>query len=390
MIPAHIRSNGARAGRVAGFLVALAVVGIASCSSDPPSPLGSDNDLTGSTPGVIFEDTLDAYPDTVLQYYSNIATDAVLELGRESGYERAMVIQVSFDGAIADVGKVVDRAVLRITPSTITGSIPARFYQLQEPYAEGDSLPTLDTLSVLVDPDTGSPNRTMQTLPREYPLDPALVRDWIRFDSLRTAIAIVYDDDATDELATFHSSEASADAPTLQINFVGGTFSSYKVTADCTFMRATATTPNLVVSDGDVRRSYFRIPLDSLTERSAIHSARVRLYMVPGSTLGDQSNLIVFIPTTDDVTSDDFLTGQLVTATSFDALDDYVEFGMTNAINLMLQGTLENNGVVVRFDAENSELRQVEFYGSNAADSLRPRILVTSSTPADFHPPGEP
>jgi hypothetical protein len=59
---------------------------------------------------------------------------------------------------------------------------------------------------------------------------------------------------------------------------------------------------------------------------------------------------------------------------------------MTNAISLMLQGTLENNGIVVRFDAENSELRQVQFYGSSAADSLRPRVFVTSSTPADFHP----
>ena len=390
MIPFHIRSISARAGRVAGFVVALAVVGIASCSSDPPSPLGSDNDLIGSTPGVIFGDTLEAYPDTVLQYYTCIANDVVLELGREEGYERAMVLQVSFTGAATDVGKVVDRAVLRITPSAITGSIPARFYQLREPYAEGDSLPTLDTLAVLVDPETGSPNRTMQTLPREYPLDPALVRDWIRFDSLRTAIAVVYNDDVTDELATFNSAEAASDAPTLQINFVGGTFSSYRVTADCTFIRATETTPNLVVSDGDVRRTYFRLPLDSLTERSAIHSARVRRYLVPGSTLGGNSNLIVFIPASDDVTSTAFLAGQLVTATSFRALDDYVEFAMTNAISLMLQGTIANNGVVVRFDAENSALRQVEFYGSNAADSLRPRIFVTSSTPADFHPPEEP
>ena len=389
MIPLHIRL-GARAGRVAGFVVALAVVGIASCSSDPPSPLGSEDDLIGSTPGVIFGDTLEAYPDTVLQYYTCIAQDTELELGRESGYARAMVIQVSFGGAGADAGKVVDEAFLRITPSNLSGTIPARFYSLREPYAEGDSLPTLDTLSVLVDPDTGSPNRTMQTLPRDYPLDPALVQEWIRVDSLRTAIAIVYNDDVTDRTATFHSSEAPADGPTLQINFVGGTFSSYRVNADCTFMRATETTSNLVVSDGDVRRTYFRLPLDSLQAQSAIHNARVRLHLVPGSVLGDNSNLIVFIPTTDDVTSTGFLSGQLVTATSFTPLDDYIEFGMTNAINLMLQGTLVNNGVVVRFDAENSQLRQVQFYGSNAADSLRPRIFVTSSTPADFHPPGEP
>lgn len=390
MIPAHIRSHSARASRVADFFVVLAAVAVASCSSDPPSPLGSEDDLIGSTPGVIFEDTIAAFADTTLQYNTCIAQDIVLQLGRESGYQRSMVLQVSFDGATTDAGKVVDEAFLRITPSSITGSFPARFYRQPEPYAEGDSLPSLDTLSVLVDPTTGSPNRTMQVLPRDYPISTALVQGWIRGDSLRTAIAIVYNDDVNDGTATFHSSEATSDRPTLQVNFVGGTSTSYKVNADCSFIRAATTTPDLTVSDGDVRRTYFRIPLDSLTERSAIHNARVRLNLVPGSVLGGSLNLIVFIPATDDVTSNEFLAGQLVTATSFTAGDTYVEFAMTNAISLMLQGTLENNGVVVRFDAENSQLRQVHFYGSSAPDNLRPRIFVTSSTPADFHPPGAP
>ena len=59
---------------------------------------------------------------------------------------------------------------------------------------------------------------------------------------------------------------------------------------------------------------------------------------------------------------------------------------MTNALALIQQGTLEDNGVVIRFDAEASSVRQVEFYTSSAPDSLRPRLFVTSSTPAEFDP----
>lgn len=390
MIRLHIRRLVARSGRIAAFVFVLAAFAIAACSSDPPSPLGSDDDLISSTPGVIFEDTLVAFADTVLQYYTCIAADTVMEFGRVSGYQRSMIIQFSFDGASLDVGKVVQTASLRLTASDVDGTFPARFYLQPFTYSGGDSVPSLDTLSVIMDPVAGSPDRAMQTLPRDYALPPSLVQAWIRGDTARTAIAIVYTDNTQNRLATFRSSQALRDHPTLQVTFTNASPKSYKVASDATFMRATTATSNLVISDGDVRRTYFRVPLDQLTEKSAIHNARVRLHVVAGSVLGSNSNLVVFIPATDSVTSPDFLSGQLVTTASFQASSDYVEFTMTNAIALMLQGVLDNNGVVVRFDAENSELRQVKFYGSAAPDSLRPKVFVTSSTPADFDPPVNP
>jgi hypothetical protein len=348
--------------------------------------LGSDDDLISSKPGDISEDTLDAFGDTVLVYGTPLASDSVLELGRVSGYERTMVMQVAFDGAAGDAAKTVQTAFLRLTASDVDGVFPARFYSLTEPYAQGDSIPSLDTLAVIVDPTSGSPNRNMQTVPRDYALPPALVQGWIRDQIARTAIAVVYNDAATDRIATFKSFENPGASPQLVVNFVGGTTSFYDVEDDATVFRPTTTTPNLVASDGFVRRVYFRIPLDQLEDEAAIHNARVRLHIVPGSVLGGNGNLIVFIPVSPDVTSEEFLSGQLVTAPSFQASSEFIEFGMTNAIALILVGTLENNGVTVRFDAENSELRQVEFYGSSAPDSLRPRIFITSSTPADFDP----
>ncbi|MCI0451247.1 MAG: hypothetical protein L0Z51_02515 [Candidatus Latescibacteria bacterium] len=392
MIPVQIRRWATRAGRVAVFVFALAAF-IAACSSDPLSQLGSDNDLINSTPGVIVQDTLELFADTVLTYYTALAADTVLEFGRVSGYQRTMVITNPFLTASDHAAKTVASAVLRLTASDVDGAFPARFYRVAQTYAEGDSIPTLDTLEVVVDPDTGSPNRTLQTIPREYPLPPALVEGWIRDEIERTSLAVVYTDDVTDRIATFKARQADgSDKYRAQVfvNFVGGTSATFRCSDDATYVRPTTTTSNLIVSDGYVRRVHLRVPFDQLPPGSAVHNARVRLYLVPGSTLGSNPNLIVFIPESDDPASEEFLTGQLVTATSFQASADYLEFTMTNAVALTLQGTLADNGIVIRFDAENSELRQVQFYGSSAPDSLRPRIYITTSTPADFDPPGGP
>lgn len=389
MIPVHIRFLATRAGRGAAFALVLAALAIAACSSDPRSTLGSDDDLLGSGPGTIFDDTLDVSADTTYAYATALASDSVLELGRgfgpDKGYERAMVIQINWVGAASNTSKTVDSALLRLTADDVDGTFPARFYRLTEPYAEGDSLPTLDTLAVVVDPGNNSPNRTLQTVPRDYALPPALVQQWIRNETERTALAIVCTD-STERVATFKSAQAAKDRPQVLVNFVGGASATYKTSGDATLVRPTNASSNLVISDGYVRRLYFRIPFDQLADRAAVHNARVRFYLVPGSELGSAPNLIVFIPASSDPTSKEFLSGQNVTTLAYQASADYVEFAMTNAIALTLEGTIADDGVVIRYDAENSSLRQVAFYGSNAPASLRPRLYITSSTPADFHP----
>ncbi len=390
MIPLHIRSTTRRAGRVAAFGIGLAAFAIAACSSDPRNGLGSDNDLISSDPGVVYDDTLGVVGDTVVVFASVIGSDAALELGQRNGYTRSMVIQISFTGASGDVSRTVEEAFLRLTVDELTDPITARFYQLADSYAPGDSIESLDTLSVIVDPETDSPTRTMQSVPRDYPLPNALVQGWIRNEIERNAIGIVTDIDTT--VATFKSAQAVSDRPQIVVNFVGGFSSIYRASGDATFVQPTGTTSNLIASDGYVRRIYFRLPLDQLEGQSAIHNARLRLYVVPGSVKDEShptapvANMIVYIPASDDPSSTEFRDGQLVTTTSVAAGADFIEFTMTNAIALMLQGTLENHGVVMRYDAENSAIRQVEFYGTSAPDSLRPRLFITSSTPADFDP----
>jgi hypothetical protein len=381
------RSVAARAVACRAVFALAALLALATCSSEPPSPVGSTSDLIGSEPGTVYQDTISVFADTVYAFDTPIASDTELEFGRSNGYTRTIVLQPGFSGVTSgEKTLVVASAFLRLQPASVTGSFPARFYRLRDRYAEGDSIGSLDTLSAILDPTTGSPTRALQTFPETYPLPPALVQGWIREDTVRTAIAVVYTDDVNDRLATFSSQNAAVDRPVLTVNYVGGTQKSYAISGDATFIRPTGTASDLIVADGYVRRVYFRAHLDELAADAAVHTARVRFHIVPGSALGDNTTVVVYVPDSTDPASKAFLTGQAVTEETFALTDETLEFPVTNAIFLTLQGTLKDNGFVVRFKFENTELRQLELNGSAAVDSLQPRVYITSSTPAEFDP----
>ena len=365
-------------------LVATALAVVLACSSDPDGPVGSESDLLGSKPGDVFQDTIAVYADTVLPYYTLISSGP-LQIGQTSTHTYAMIINISFSGAALDAGRVVESASLRLVASDITGTVPARFYRLRDAYANGDSVPSLDTLAVIPDPESGSVERLLQTFPPNYPLPPALVQGWVRGDTTRTAIAILYTD-TSDRTATFNSAESASDRPYLQVNYADGFQRTFKASADAIFVRPRASTGNLIVSDGFVHRVWFRARLDELAEQSAVHTARVRLHLVPGSVVGTNTFVEVYIPESSDPNSSGFTTGQRVTNAGILDGDEVVEFPLTNSIFLTLQGTLPDNGFAIRMQSENTEVRQVEFYGTSAPDTLRPRVFITSSTPADFEP----
>src|SRR5262245_31829501 len=113
MIPSHIP------GRVRVYAALLAAFAIVACSSDPRSPLGSDNDLNRTQPGTVFDDTLDLEGDTVVVYNTALANDTILEFGRPSAvppvpeYQRTMILDFDWTGASNDAAKTVQSAVLR-------------------------------------------------------------------------------------------------------------------------------------------------------------------------------------------------------------------------------------------------------------------------------------
>lgn len=375
--------------RFAGFLALVAgfaALAIFSCSSDPTNTLGSDSDLLGSKPGEVIQDTLEVFDDTTYAFNSPIAVAEELELGMDSLYTRAIIIQPTLNGlTTAQKNAAIEHVDLRLPPVVVSESFPVRFYEYNKPYKQGDDV-DLDSLGAAInDPDENSIDRVIEFADARHALDPALVKTWIDVDSTREAIVIVYQDTVNNRLATFTAVENTDPEATLQIKFVGiGEEKKLNIVHDATVYRPRYTTNNLIVSDGYARRVYMRAALDSLAKDAAVHTSHIQFHIVPGSIRGTSTTLLLYIPDSTDPTTPEFKTGQRITEQLVSDGDEVVDFPLTNALFLILEGTLKNNGFAIRFKDETTALRQVELYGTSAPENLRPRVYATTSSPAVF------
>jgi len=373
--------------RLTVFFAAVAMmVAVLSCGDSDETPLGSEliGDLLGSRPGEVFEDTFAiAGGDTSYEFYSLIDKQTYLEVGRGDGYERTILMRPNFSTAGNGTLKTVDKANLRLFKiefEDYADVLTVRFYQLGQEYNEGDSVVVLDTTTVI--PDTsGAIDRTLQLFPPNYPLQPDLVQGWIRGDVPANGIAIVYPD-TLDELFGIDSRTAE-EAPRIEVFFTDQTQTNYSLAADGIFARALTTTQNLVVSDGFVRRIHLPVDLSAIRDSAAVHDARLFLNIVPGSVSGTIQKLLLYAPRSSDPNSTEFAKGQLIDQETLDESTGILELQITNVLLLLLSGELDNNGFVLRFTSENTEVRQAEFY-SSAHPTLGPKVQVTYSSPASF------
>jgi len=369
------------------FWVVVAVLGAAlSCGDSDETPLGSQfiGDLLGSEPGTVFEDTFQmAGGDTSYVFYSMIDQQDYLEVGQDNGYVRTALLRPDFSSAGGDTALEVDKADLRLIKIEIdqyADDVTARFYELGQEYNEGDSLESLDTTFVIPD-TTGALDRELKLFPPNYPLPPDLVQSWIRGEVPANGIAIIYGDNA-DEVFGFWSRTGTT-PPTLQVDFTDGSDTSYPIVADGIYTRPTAPSANLVISDGFVRRIHFPVDLSEIDDSVAVHDARLVLTYVPGSLFGISQSVLLYAPNSSDPDSPDFTSGQLITQKTLDESAGTLELKITNVLLGVLSGELGDNGFVLRYLNENSEVRQAEFYSSADADR-GPRLHITYSTPADF------
>jgi hypothetical protein len=376
--------------RLTAFVTLLAALtGVLSCGDSDDTPLGTEfvGDILGSTPGVVFEDSFGVSNDSSYVFYSLIDQQVYLEVGKQNGYDRASLMRVDFSSAGNDTLKTVSQAALRldvIEYVDYVDRIRALFYQLGTEYNEGDSVAVLDTTTVIPDPDTGLDEREIALGTLSYPLPPELVQGWIRGDSVNNGIAVVYARDAG-ELLGFDSSEGT-DKPSIQVFFEDGTQTNYVVTDDGIYTRPTETTDNLVLSDGYVRRIQFFIDLSEVDDSASVNEASVTFDIVPGSVFGIGPSVALYVPDSPDPNDPGFLTvAQLVTSGKIDESVGYLELPVTNVLLQILAGTVPDNGFVLKYSSENSEVRQAEFFNSSAAvDSLRPLVKIIYTTPAEF------
>jgi hypothetical protein len=364
---------------------AVLVAGL-SCGDSDDTPLGSEfiDDLLGSRPGEVFEDTFAVGSgDTSYAFPWLIDEQSYLEVGRGDGYQRTILMRTDFSSAGNDALKTVERANLRLIKiefEEYVDDITARFYQLGTEYNEGDSIVVLDTTFVI--PDTsGAIDRTLQLFPPNYTLPPDLVQSWIRGEVPPNGIAIVYPDTLDEVFGVY--SRTTDDAPRLEVLYTDQTQTNFSIVADGIFVRPTTTTQNLVVSDGFVRRVFLPVDLSAVDDSAAVHDARLILTIVPETVFGTNQQVVLYAPESSDPSSKDFATGTLIDQETLEESTGTLELTITNVLLLFLSGELDNNGFALRFTGEKSEVRQAEFYPSSHP-TLGPKIGITYSTPADF------
>jgi hypothetical protein len=371
------------------LFVLAALTAVFACSDSDDTPLGSefiDDGLLRSRPGVVFEDSIDVSGDTVVTLYTTIGKEPYLELGNRDGYDRTILVKADFSSPGDDVQKTVEKAELRLRISEdadYADQIDARFYLLGTPYDEDSLVVTLDTTEVIPD-ETGAANRTLTLGDRLHWLPPDLVQAWIRGDSVHNGIAVVGIDAAGTMVKIGSRQSSSSDQrPLIEVVFTDQTKSNYYMSEDGTFVRPTSQTDNLIVSDGYVRRTYFQVDLSQVDDSAAVHDARVVFHIVPGTVFGANQTVLLYVPNDSDPTDPDFLTGQGVNRKTIDASSGTLEITIKNTLLDILAGTVKDNGFVLRWNSENTEVRQAELYTSGDGP-LRPKVYITYSTPTEF------
>ena len=131
--------------RFAGFLAlvaGVAALAIFSCSSDPTNTLGSDSDLLGSKPGEVIQDTLEVFDDTTYAFNSPIAVAEELELGMDSLYTRAIIIQPTFNGLTTGFLRLLSRKVFRFVSTNTTSPTSREMTSILTASAPPSTIPT--------------------------------------------------------------------------------------------------------------------------------------------------------------------------------------------------------------------------------------------------------
>jgi hypothetical protein len=374
------------------FVLFVVLVSGSGCTSDPDTPLGSEfreNGLIKSRPGEVFQDTIAVEAgDTSFVAGSVMFNSNKMEFGRKDDVESWPILRVDFSTAGDDTLLDVESATLSLTVEDTTSvTLEAVFRELAETLVDSDTLKSITLVDTIPD-EKLAVDRLMSYSPRTYLLRPKLVQDWIRKERPHNGIVIELTDATTTERLAFAGTErGSGLRPTLKVIFTNGDESTYLMTVDGSFVRDFVATSNLLLSDGVARRVYIPFGLTVFDPRTLLHEARLVLHVVPGSFVADDTAAVVvalYAPTSLEINDPDVLTGTPVTLALLKPDSDVLNLSVRNILSTLISERKTETALVLRCDAEGASIRRVEFYTSEAADSLRPSLSFTYSTAPTF------
>jgi hypothetical protein len=375
-----------------GLLVLGSFIAGTGCSSDPDTPLGEaflQDSLIRSQPGNVFQDTIPiAVGDTSFVTNALITYATTMTIGRIAGFEKTMLLRFNFSPRGDDTLKTVSSAVLnlRVTTSTQTDTLQAAFYELLSTFEESDTMTVLKTAAAPIPDSTGvNTQRSLQYFPSRYTLSNALVQAWIRGTTTHYGMAIVLEDTTTTKQLVYGTHEAlSSLRPFLRVTFTDQTEKNYNVAADGMLVKPLTTTSNLLLSDGYTRRIYLPVDLSTFKPDVLLHDARLVLNVVPDSWTGGDVAVTLYAPKSSDISSADVLSGTTVATTFVDITAGTLSLPIRTIISTFLGDPTTNHGFVLRYAVEGTSVRQMEFYASAAADSVKPILEFTFSGAPQF------
>jgi len=359
------------------------------CSSDPPSPLGSefiDNGLIHPDSIEVVQDTVLIAGDTTFVVSDFLFNSNSLELGRRDSIEAWPVLRIDFSNPGADTLRTVRSASLFLTYVGVNASVGARFVNLAAPLAESDTLVSISLGDPIPDSTLIDFDRTMQPFPRSYTLPPALVQAWIRGEQAHNGIAVVLEDPIDTAFVSLGSSENAdpGSQPFLRVTFTAGEDSRYTVSDDGTFVQDLFPALGLLLADGGARRVYLPIDVGVFDPNTLIHDAKLILHVVPGSFIGQDFVLSVYSPSTDDIEDPRIRSGTVVNTLTLQPDSTRLVVSVKNILSNLIAGELEKPPLIIRYTAEGTAIRRVAFFSSSAPNGLKPELAFTYSTAPRF------
>lgn len=391
--------------KLRNILFALTAFVLACCTSDPEGPVSEIflEDGTygprGNVPDTIFTA---AVSGTTISIPDGIGNSLLLVIGESAGIEyRAILMKFKPVPSEEHSGKQVSSAVLhlpiRVAPDSAF-SLDATFNELEEDFSEEDtiiSVPPHDSEAI---PDTlGETVRVLSINVVDYSLDGSLVQEWLDGTREHHGVAVLLEEGAASGgLIEMNARELGSDPPAIRVEFEDGSDTVYAAVTD--YSVASFEGEGLHCIGGVATRIFFEFDLEELLhEKAIINYARLVLSVEKegglGATPGEESLLglsrdfifYMYTPNVSDPGDTLWRSGTGVGLGSFNPRgSETLTIGMTGFIEDILLGLRENTGLVLQSDLERVRIQKASFYTGETESSLRPRIEVVYSRPAEF------